>query len=271
MKLKELYLSLIKESKIFQVNELDIRYLITYFFKLKNQSSFFLSLDEDVKVTKKFQNAFKKLCSGVPISYIINECEFLGEKYYVDKRVLIPRVETEELVSLAIKEINRYFKNKRIKILDIGTGSGVIAINLKKAFKEAEVSATDISLDALKVAKINIKNLDIKLFHNDTFPNNKDIYDVIISNPPYIKDEKTIDESVLKYEPKNALMLNDENVYKKVFSSKRFNHPSLLIFEIAPDIVDYLKKLLVEHLTDAMYIFKKDINNKVRFLIVYIR
>ncbi|MCQ2794366.1 MAG: peptide chain release factor N(5)-glutamine methyltransferase [Bacilli bacterium] len=272
MKLKELYLSLIKEGKKYQISELDIRYLITDLLNLENQSSFYLKLDQEVKDIKKIKNGFNQLRKGVPLSYITHKAYFLGDIYYVNKDTLIPRMETEELVTLLIKRINDYYPNKKqLNILDIGTGSGVIAIKLKKEFPDARVDATEMSENALKVAKKNIKDHQVKinLYHADAFPHNKVKYDVIVSNPPYIKYKKGVDQSVLDYEPHDALFISKENnVYQKVLQSKRCVSPCLLMFEIAPNLVDDLKRLMNKHLTNYSFNFSKDISNKVRFLTI---
>ena len=274
MKLKELYLSLIKEGKKYQINELDIRFLISDVLGYKNQSSFYLKLDTEIKDIKIVKKAFEKLKKGEPLAYITNKAYFLGDIYYVNKDVLIPRVETEELVTLAIKRINEYYPNKKkLNILDVGTGSGVIAIKLKKEFPHARVDATEISKDALKVAKRNIKDhqVNVNVYQADTFPKNKIKYDVIVSNPPYIKFKKDVDQSVLDYEPHSALFIsNTNNVYQKIFKNKKQSSPSLMIFEIAPNLVNDLKVLMQKSFTEYSFNFSKDINNKTRFLTLLI-
>lgn len=272
MKLKELYLSLIKEGKKYQISELDIRFLITDILGFKNQSSFYLKLDTEIKDIKSIQKGFKKLVDGVPLSYITNQAYFLGDIYYVNKDVLIPRVETEELVALAIKRINQYFPNKKkLNILDVGTGSGVIAIKLKKEFPSAHIDATEINEKAIKVAKKNIKehHVDVKVYHVDTFPKNKVKYDVIVSNPPYIKFKKDVEKSVLDYEPHSALFINEKNnVYQKIF--KHVTSPCLMIFETAPNLVSDLKTLIKDSFTRYTFNFSNDINKKTRFLTLII-
>lgn len=274
MKLKELYLSLIKQGKKYQISELDIRFLISDILKLKNQSSFYLNLDQEIKDDKAIKNGFNKLVKGVPISYITNKAYFLGDIYYVNKDVLIPRVETEELVTLLIKRINDYYPHKKkLNILEIGTGSGIIAIKLKKEFNNARVDATEINPKAIKVAKKNIKDHHVKVnvYQADTFPKNTVKYDIVVSNPPYIKFKKDVDKSVLDYEPHQALFINkDNNVYQKVFMSKRISSPCLMMFEIAPNLVDDLKVLMSKSFKQYSFNFSKDINQKVRFLTVTI-
>ncbi|MCQ2795763.1 MAG: peptide chain release factor N(5)-glutamine methyltransferase [Bacilli bacterium] len=274
MKLKELYLSLIKEGKKYQINELDIRFLIMDLLDMDFASSFYLNLDQEIKDTKVIEKGFQQLKDGVPLSYISNKAYFLGDIYYVNKDVLIPRAETEELLALAVKRINEYYPNKKnLNILDIGTGSGVIAIKLKKEFPDARVDATEISEKAIKVAEHNIKNHHVKVnvYHADTFPNNKIKYDIIVSNPPYIKFKKDVDQSVLDYEPHSALFISKQNnVYQKVFESNRVKSPCLMLFEIAPNIVDELKELMNRKIDQYSFNFSKDINGKVRFLTVLI-
>ncbi|MCQ2794778.1 MAG: peptide chain release factor N(5)-glutamine methyltransferase [Bacilli bacterium] len=270
MKLKELYLSLIKEGKKYHINELDIRFLITDVLSLKNQSSFYLKLNEEIKDIKSIKNAFEKLKSGVPLSYITNKAYFLGDIYYVNKDVLIPRVETEELVTLLIKRINEYYPNKKkLNILDVGIGSGVIAIKLKKEFPDARVDATEINEKAIKVAKKNIKDHHVKVnvYQADTFPENKVKYDIIVSNPPYIKFKKDVDKSVLDYEPHSALFISDQNnVYQKIFQNNHLSSPCLMLFEIAPNLVDDLKILMQKSFSQYSFNFSQDINHKIRFL-----
>lgn len=277
MKLKELYLSLIKEGKKYDINELDIRCLISYYCNYKDTTSFFLKLDEKIKDITKIKKSFDELKKGYPLAYLIHQTDFLGNVYKVNESTLIPRPETEELVTLAIKRIEQYFLDKKLNILDVGTGSGVIAIELAKRYK-CKVSATDISINALKVAKTNAKNykVDISFYNDDTFPNSKEKYNVIISNPPYIKYKKDVDDNVIKYEPNDALFISkDNNVYEKIFKNikSRISFPCLMVFEIAPNLEDDLNNLLNKYLVDYEFSFNysKDINKKVRFLTLLIK
>jgi len=271
MKIKEIYLSLIKEGKKKNISEIDIRFLLSYYNNFSDASSFYLLLDKECKNIDLIKKGFSRLEQGVPLAYITHETYFLSHKYFVDKSTLIPRVETEELVSLAIKYLSK-IEDKKLKVLDIGTGSGVIAIELATRFSNLEVYATDINIDALKVAKKNAKkyHANIKFFNADTFPKNKIKFDVIISNPPYIKYKKDVDKSVLDYEPHNALFISKENnVYEKVLSNlNRISLPCFMIFEIDPSLEKDLTNLINKKLGkyNLSYIFSKDINKKTRFL-----
>ena len=182
-----------------------------------------LSLNEYSRI-KEIVEELKKYN---PIQYILGETEFYGLKFNVDKNVLIPRPETEELVDRIIKEKKSPLgllqkKERNCKILDIGTGSGCIAVTLAKHLPEAEVFALDISDKALDVARQNaIKNqVDVHFFQHDIlkdeplpFPFSSLTFDCIVSNPPYVtlKEKATMERNVLDYEPHQALFAPQEN------------------------------------------------------------
>jgi release factor glutamine methyltransferase len=159
----------------------------------------------------------ERLLKHEPVQYVMNDCWFYGLKFYVDKNVLIPRPETEELVDWVIRNIKFPFKD--LKILDIGTGSGCIAISLKRKLRKAEVWACDISNEALVVAKRNADNLQADInfiqldFLNEAERNKLPSFDIVVSNPPYIpqKDKKTMQQNVLAHEPHTALFVSDNN------------------------------------------------------------
>ena len=172
-----------------------------------------LSLNENFRV----QEIVEELKKYRPIQYILGETEFYGLKFNVDANVLIPRPETEELVEWIIKE-----EKPPLQILDIGTGSGCIAITLAKHLPGAEVYALDISEKALDVARRNaVKNqVDVHFFQYDilkdepfVFPFSTLIFDCIVSNPPYItpKERAAMAKNVLDYEPHQALFVPQEN------------------------------------------------------------
>lgn len=167
-----------------------------------------LIINQENEVTKKDENKFFKcieeVISGKPIQYITKSQEFMNLKFYVDENVLIPQPDTEILVEEVIKRINEIKKEKIIKVLDLCTGSGAISISIKKYVNEnVEVYSTDISEKAIKIAKKNAKNNDVKVnfILSDMFENIKeDDFDIIVSNPPYI-ESKTI--STLSKEVQN--------------------------------------------------------------------
>ena len=178
-----------------------------------NQIELRKAMDQEVeeKYVEALQNIINELKTGKPYQQILGETEFYGLKFFVDEHVLIPRPETEELLELAIKKMqDPRCKMQDLKILDIGTGSGIIPIVLKKYFPEAKILAVDFSENALKTAQRNadIHQVEINFIHQDYLNENlTEVYDVIISNPPYIgiEEEDEIADSVKEFEPKMAL------------------------------------------------------------------
>ena len=161
-----------------------------------------------------FQKALKGLKKQLPIQYIIGETEFYGLLFRVNKNVLIPRPETEELVNWIIEEHKR---SSTLKILDIGTGSGCIAISLAKNLINAEVFALDVSSEALITSKLNaeINNVAIQFIEADILTLSKlpNTFDIIVSNPPYVREleKEQMQQNVLANEPHLALFVKDEN------------------------------------------------------------
>ena len=151
----------------------------------------------------KFKNLIYRFKNGTPLEYILQKAEFLNLEFYVDERALIPRFETEILVK---KAINIASNLKNPKICEIGTGSGIISVCLKKELKNADILAIDISDDALEVAKINAKkhNVDINFLQTSLLDGVSQNFDLIVSNPPYIAKSYALDNYVLS-EPKIAL------------------------------------------------------------------
>jgi release factor glutamine methyltransferase len=202
-----------------------------------------------------FETAAEALLAGRPIQYITGKAWFMGEAYTVNDQVLIPRPETEELVEWIIEYAA--IKGNALRILDIGTGSGCIAIALKKALPEATVSAIDISTGALKIAATNAAALkaDIEFtcldILNTAFLPGQ--YDVIVSNPPYIpmQEMKNMELQVTDYEPNIALFVPDEDplVFYKAIARLAKLHLSTngqLFFEIHYDQGDAMIALLDE-------------------------
>ena len=210
-----------------------------------------------------------------PIQYIFGWAYFYDLEFDVNQHVLIPRQETEELVDLII---NKHKKSKP-KILDIGTGSGCIAISLSINIKDSEVSACDISMEALDIAQKNaqknnaqvkFENCNILSFYETLFyiP---EYFDVIVSNPPYIRnsEKNQMHENVLNYEPNTALFVEDENpllFYEKIckFAKYTLKKGGKLYFEINEALGDEIKNLLLENNFTNINIHL-DLNGKKRF------
>ena len=161
----------------------------------------------------KWKIGEKLLDEGVSPQYIVGNVDFYGNIINVDKRVLIPRFETELLVEKTISYIKKIF-DKKITILDMCTGSGCIAISIKKNI-DCDMYASDISKDALELAKENINNnnVDITLINSDLFSNINNKFDVIICNPPYIGYDEEIEDIVKNNEPSIALYAKDDGLF----------------------------------------------------------
>ena len=189
---------------------------------LKNLSftDFVFALQQEVTGEEKdfVEEIYKKLAEHIPAQYIIGHTEFFGMQLKVDERVLIPRPETEEIVELILSE---NLKNN-LRVLDIGTGSGAIALALAKNRPDWSVTATDISHDALDIAEENAKvnSLDLIFIKSDCFSEISSKYDIIVSNPPYISrsDESEVGLNVLHSEPHLALFADEDGlaIYRKI-------------------------------------------------------
>ena len=227
------------------------------------------------KQIENFHALVSELKTGKPFQQILGETEFYGLKFFVDEHILIPRPETEELLELAIEKIKaRSLKSEVIKILDIGTGSGIIPIVLKKHFPQAEISAIDFSEKALKTAKRNadFHEVEINFIHQDYLNADlTEIYDVIISNPPYIGKEEEVEiaDSVKEFEPKMALFSPTSNAlifYEKIAKDCE-NHLAkngLVFLEINQKLGNETRELFVDVLSEVELL--KDISGNERFV-----
>ena len=215
-----------------------------------------------------------ELKTGKPFQQILGETEFYGFQIFVDENVLIPRPETEELLELAIEKIKENFQKKELKILDIGTGSGIIPIVLKKKFPNSEVSAIDYSENALKIAQKNAKfhEVEIEFIHQNYLDENLTTkYDIIISNPPYIgiDEENEIADSVKEFEPKMALFSPTSNAlifYEKIAEDCK-NHLAengMVFLEINQKLGIETQNLFTENLSEVHLM--KDISGNDRFV-----
>lgn len=271
---------ILKESNI-EEPILKARMLLANILK---QSKEYLLIHETEKLnlndTNKYKEGIKKLAINIPIQYIINKNEFMGLEFYVDENVLIPQPDTEILVEEVIKickEINSHNENKKIRILDLCTGSGAIGISLKKYIQNSEITLSDISNKALEIAKKNciniIGNTEINIIESDLFEkidvNNK--FDIIVSNPPYIETKtiQTLDKEVQK-EPKLALDGGEDglNLYRRIIKEAHnyLSDNGILVLEIGYNQKDKVINLIR---TSNMYrevYSKKDLSNNDRIV-----
>ena len=215
----------LKDNKI-PNPEIDLRILLNYSRCCENEIIFSNFKTDQIDI-KKFNSLLNRRILREPISKIINRKSFWKDEFYVNKFVLDPRPETEGIIEESIKIFND--KKAHLKILDIGTGSGAIAISLAREFENAEIVAIDISEDAIKVANNNIitKNLDERIqLKKTSFENIKDNFDLIVSNPPYLTQNeiKNISDEIRNFEPLLALFGGEDGLdFYQEFSKQIYN------------------------------------------------
>ena len=242
-----------------------------------------MALEPDLRLSESemltFHFAVKDLLKNKPIQYIIGETEFCDMKFKVNENVLIPRPETSELVMNIVKR--QKTKDKRqLSILDIGTGSGCIAISLAKRIPNSKVYALDISEKALAVAKENAINndADITFIHDDilSIKNNiENTFDIIVSNPPYVREleKKDMRNNVLEWEPHNALFVSDNDpliFYRNIleFAKTNLSQDGEIWFEINEYLGKEMTDLCKEYGFSDIEIFK-DFREKDRVVKVH--
>ncbi len=244
-----------------------------------NKTRFQLSLETSLTLSEiqhqQFENALHRLKQFEPIQYVIGTTEFYGIPFKVSPATLIPRPETEELVDWVLSSGHK-IPNSKLKVLDIGTGSGCIAISIAKNLTNASVSAIDFSKEALKIAANNAKSnaVEILFYEMDILTTSSlpDKYDIIVSNPPYVREleKKMMQPNVIEYEPASALFVEDNNpfiFYEKIahLAIKNLTANGLLYFEINEYLSKDLKQLL-EFIGFSEVICKKDMFGKPRMI-----
>ena len=243
-----------------------------------NESIPSIKLDKNKELS--FKNYLKyryiatKIKKGLPVQYALKKAYFYDDVFYIKKGVLIPRPETEYLVQKTNDLINNKF-NKNIDILDIGTGSGVIAISLKKLDGKRNATGSDISKKALKIAKLNSKRLNksVKFVRTNILDNLEEKYDVIISNPPYIDfNSKNVEEKVKKNEPYIALFAKNEGLYfyEEILknSGKVLKKDHIIAFEIGDNQGQKIKKIAKKYFPNDEILLEKDYNGFDRYIFV---
>lgn len=238
--------------------------------------------DSDITYLKKYlpedklEEGIKQLKNGISPQYIVGNVCFYGYTINVDPSVLIPRFETELLVEKTIQYIKQIFidqDSSTLKILDIGTGSGCIAITIKKELA-CNVTAVDISEKALEVAQknANINNTNVQFIQSNLFSNIQDKFHIIISNPPYIREEEEIEDIVKNNEPHLALYAKDNGLYfyKNILkqASNYLTDKYLIAFEIGFQQGEAIKQLALQYLGDVNISIEKDYSNKDRFVFI---
>lgn len=253
------------------------RFLLMYILD-ENSQQFTNNISEQLSKEKEelyFSLIDKHIEKNMPLSHLAGFEYFYDRKFKVTKDVLSPRMETEELIYKVIEYIKSINKNN-IKILDLCTGSGIIGITLRKELesKSLEVVASDISEEALKVAKENaiMNEAEVKFIQSDIFENINEKFDIIVSNPPYIayNDKITMEDNVLNYDPHLALFAEEDGMYfyrEIVENVKEYlEEDGLVFFEIGYDQREKILKLANENGFKAEVY--KDINGRDRMAIL---
>ena len=243
---------------------------------LKNLSftDFVFALQQEVTEEEKqfVEEIYKKLAAHIPAQYIIGHADFFGMQLKVDERVLIPRPETEELVDLILTENPK----KNLKVLDIGTGSGAIALALAKNRPYWSVTAADISRDALELATENAKRQDLNLsfIKSDCFSEISAKYDIIVSNPPYISraDEVEVGLNVLHSEPHLALFADEDGlaIYRRIAEDSKdyLNDGGKIYLEIGYKQGQNVPALFMENLPEKRVRTLKDQFGQDRMVVI---
>ena len=236
-------------------------------------------MEKEIEYLKKYykgnlKDAIKRLELGEAVQYIVGNVDFYGYELEVNKNVLIPRRETEELVEEVIKR-SKSFNNPTI--IDVGTGSGAIAISLSKRLS-MHIYASDISKKALNVARKNVikTGANVSLLEGDMlkpYIENDIKVDILVSNPPYIKEDEEIEDIVKNNEPNIALYAKNNGLefYESILknASKILKNKFLMAFEIGQTQGDEVKNLAIKYLGDVIVEIKKDLSLKNRFVFVY--
>ncbi|MBE6139775.1 MAG: peptide chain release factor N(5)-glutamine methyltransferase [Firmicutes bacterium] len=228
----------------------------------------------DLEYLKKYykgniDDAIKRYENGEPVQYIVGDVDFYGNVIKVDKRVLIPRFETEGLCEIALN----YLTNTNLDVIDLGTGSGCIPITLKKKLPNINMDAVDISLDALELAKENarLNNVEINFIHGDMVKPLDKKYDCIISNPPYLAHNAEVMDIVKNNEPNIALYAENNGYYFYEEILKNYkNHLKdkyYIFFEIGYNQGEKVSELALKYL-DCNVEVRKDLQGYDRYVII---
>ena len=263
------------EEKLIEQGE-EAESLSFVYRSLKNLSftDFVFALQQEVTEEDKHfvEEIYTKLAAHIPAQYIIGHAEFFGMELKVDERVLIPRPETEELVDLILTEN----PEKNLKVLDIGTGSGAIALALAKNRADWSVTAADISQDALELASENAKSLDLEItfIKSECFSEISAKYDIIVSNPPYIsrEDQEEVGLNVLHSEPHLALFADEDGlaIYRRIAEDSKdyLNDGGKIYLEIGYKQGQSVPALFMENLPEKRVRTLKDQFGQDRMVVI---
>ena len=273
MKLAQIFKDF-EEKLIAQGEEAESLSFVYRSLKELSFTDFVFVLQQEVTDEEKqfVEEIYKKLAALIPAQYIIGHAEFYGMQLKVDERVLIPRPETEELVELILAENPK----EKLKVLDIGTGSGAIALALAKNRPDWSVTAADISQDALELAteNANAQNLNLSFIKSDCFSEISAKYDIIVSNPPYISraDEAEVGLNVLHSEPHLALFADEDGlaIYRRIAEDSKdyLNDGGKIYLEIGYKQGQSVPALFMENIPEKRVRTLKDKFGQDRMVVI---
>ena len=271
-------------SKELNEKDIPIQTLRAFLFELCNEMDIDLYMEMDNEVNpelyKRFEEGMHRILAFEPMNYVLGYSYFFGYKLDVNPNVLIPRPETEELIGLILSTYDEYYKDRPvIDVADVATGSGAIAIALKKEEDHFNMNASDISEDALNVARNNaLKNCaNINFMQGDMckplIENNIKL-DILVSNPPYIKEDEVLEKSVIDFEPNIALFGGKSGLkfYDSILNDSRqiMKDNSFIFFEMGYDQKENLTNLVKSYYPNASVEVFKDINQKNRMMRIHL-
>ncbi|MGM9972349.1 MAG: peptide chain release factor N(5)-glutamine methyltransferase [Anaeroplasmataceae bacterium] len=279
MKYKDL-LSKSTDYLIKNNNEESIALYLLEYISGKTSPVLFASLDNECKEEeeKRMEDALKEVViNNRPVQYVIGEAPFYGYNFKVNENVLIPRFETEELVENVLLKYDELFKGKKVDVCDVATGSGCIGITLKLEEPNFNMTITDISSEALEVAKHNAKTLgaEVRILQGDMLEPLKGMkFDILVSNPPYIPTTENVMSLVKDNEPNIALFGGSDGMkfYRIILSGAKnlLNEKALIAFEHGYDKKEEMLKLAREYFPNAKVEVLKDMQGKDRMTLIEI-
>lgn len=246
----------------------------------KENHDLYVEFEEEIseEILKEFNEKFARLLTGEPLQHILGYEYFYGHKFIVNEDVLIPRPETEELVANVLAYYDEFFNGQKVDVCDIGTGSGAIAITLKKEEENFTVTASDISEKAVATAKRNAANLeaDVNFLVGDMceplIENNIKV-DILVSNPPYIPVDEEMEHSVKDFEPHVALFGGEDGLkfYRIIFERSKYllKEKSFMAFEMGYNQKENLTALAKQYFPNSKIEVIKDLSGKNRMLFIF--